>query len=572
MLVQDEGEIQLSSSSECCCSRDPNIIAYSLDKDGLDSLFHAIDAGFDASVGRARCLAGTRVDILRHLKDWSSKPGSSNILWLSGDAGCGKSTVMQSFAEQLFVDDKLGASFFCSRDSWSRSDPERILPTLAYQLATSKNQATPMFRSALIDALVENPDSESLSQRNQLQKLIIGPLQESAMEAVIVVDGLDECRDLQGISNVLSLLFDASSSVPQVKFVFATRKDHDIASEMNREGIDKLQINIADDANIHDLSLFLRTEVLRVIRLDGSRVEAWEMLDKLLEAANGSFIFASTAMRFMSQGKGEQAYLLRLLQGGDPSQIKGRSVDMLYSAILDRAAPVAADVGRFREDLRSLLALLVVASHPLSLRAAKELLSCDQRFHLRDASPALSSVLQIPESDTSAITFWHRSFSDFLTGEPHTGSTASGLSFYVDQKHWHRDITQRCFEQMKERLSRNICGLRRYANNHGPNTAELLDQNISEATRYCCRHWIDHLVCNNEKDLEENPANLILLDDFLTKRQLLWFEALTLLGDLHRAAPLLAKVYIWLKNMVLPLSLNRDQLLTVSSLIGARQL
>ncbi|KAJ7936183.1 hypothetical protein B0H13DRAFT_1560082, partial [Mycena leptocephala] len=49
-----------------------------------------------------QCLTGTRVDILNFIHEWLTTPsGSSDILWLYGVAGSGKSTISTTVAEDF---------------------------------------------------------------------------------------------------------------------------------------------------------------------------------------------------------------------------------------------------------------------------------------------------------------------------------------------------------------------------------------------------------------------------------------------------------------------------------------
>jgi len=100
------------------------------------------------------CLKGTRENVLNEVELWSEGFEQSPIFWLNGLAGTGKSTIAQTISERMFADDRLGASFFCSRGFEDHSDLHFIFPTLAFQLA----HRYPGFRSSLIPLLRSNPD------------------------------------------------------------------------------------------------------------------------------------------------------------------------------------------------------------------------------------------------------------------------------------------------------------------------------------------------------------------------------------------------------------------------------
>src|SRR5712672_2035088 len=92
------------------------------------------DAGYRCG-NRQGCLRGTRKGVLWETEHWLNSDQGQRVFWLNGLAGTGKSTIAQTFAERMFAEGRLGASFFCSRDVVDRSNLQTIFPTLAFQLA-----------------------------------------------------------------------------------------------------------------------------------------------------------------------------------------------------------------------------------------------------------------------------------------------------------------------------------------------------------------------------------------------------------------------------------------------------
>src|SRR5882757_4604117 len=166
------------------------------------------------SGNRQGCLRGTRKDILLQLEQWLTDEQDHRIFWLNGLAGTGKSTIAQTFAEISFADDKLGASFFCSRDFENRSNLQAIFPTLAFQLACQY----PPFRKELLRALRASPDVGREALCSQMEKLILAPLKATNISTLIIIDALDECADEEPASAVLSILSHYVREIPSVKF------------------------------------------------------------------------------------------------------------------------------------------------------------------------------------------------------------------------------------------------------------------------------------------------------------------------------------------------------------------
>ena len=126
----------------------------------------------------------------------------------------GKSTIAQTIAERLFADGRLGASFFCSRDFEDRGDLQFIFRTIAAQLARRHTE----FRSILVPLVRSDKQIIHESLDGQMKKLIVQPLMESGISTVIVIDALDECKDDEPASALLSVLGRFVKGVPKVKF------------------------------------------------------------------------------------------------------------------------------------------------------------------------------------------------------------------------------------------------------------------------------------------------------------------------------------------------------------------
>ena len=191
----------------------------------LDHMYHIPDAGYLCG-DRQGCMKGTRRDILSQLESWLNDEQDKRVFWFNGLAGTGKSAIAQTFAERSFVDAKLGASFFCSRDFDDRSNLRSIFPTLAFQLAHRYS----CFRKELFPVLRASRDVGRAPPRSQTEKLIVRPFQATKTPTLIVIDALDECRDEEPASAILSVLSRYVDSLPMAKFFITGRPEPSIRS------------------------------------------------------------------------------------------------------------------------------------------------------------------------------------------------------------------------------------------------------------------------------------------------------------------------------------------------------
>ncbi|KAJ3562723.1 hypothetical protein NP233_g9392 [Leucocoprinus birnbaumii] len=103
-------------------------------KASMPTAFH--DSG--ARYPPPKCHHATRKDYIAKITDWAQGQSehSEPILWMRGPFGVGKTAVAQSSAEALEALEKLLATLFFSRSYGDRDDPQRFIPSIAYQIAT----------------------------------------------------------------------------------------------------------------------------------------------------------------------------------------------------------------------------------------------------------------------------------------------------------------------------------------------------------------------------------------------------------------------------------------------------
>ena len=196
------------------------------------------------------CPKGTRRDVLLQLEDWLEDDKGKPVFWLNGIAGSGKSAVAKIFAHICLASGKLGANFFCSREHEERSNPQLILPTLAFQLAVRY----PWYREEMLKLMRTGPDLGQEPLCWQMENLIVGPFKATQIQTVIIIDALDQCKDHPPGSAILSTLSSYVDQIPNVKF-FITGSP-----------VDKIQ------SGFRLSSLFPVTEVLRLHKVERASV------------------------------------------------------------------------------------------------------------------------------------------------------------------------------------------------------------------------------------------------------------------------------------------------------------
>ncbi|KAF5316018.1 hypothetical protein D9619_006130 [Psilocybe cf. subviscida] len=154
-----------------------------------------------------RCHRNTRAIYRDNFEQWMLGAKNDyyrkNLIWLNGGAGVGKSAIMQSVIEQCAQHAVVLGSFFFFRSDPSRNYAEVLIPTLAYQLA----RAFPAALVVLELIISRDPLIFKASLRTQAYELLVRPILylfengiikiDDPRRRVFVIDGLDECSDLQ---------------------------------------------------------------------------------------------------------------------------------------------------------------------------------------------------------------------------------------------------------------------------------------------------------------------------------------------------------------------------------------
>ena len=539
----------------------------------LNNIRRAHGAGF-LHGGRRGCLKGTREAVLGAIELWTKCFDESPVFWLNGLAGTGKSTIAQTIAERTFASGQLGASFFCSRDFEDRSNLQFIFPTLAFQLA----HAYPEFRSRLVKAVRSDPQVAHESLYNQANKLLVQPLRSSGISTVIIIDALDECKDEQPASALLSVLGRLVTEIPKVKFFVTGRPEPRIQSgfrlPLMAEVTDIFVLHdVGPDLINNDIRLFLKRSLMELADRQGGPNE-WPTerdLDRLCQKAGGLFVYAVATAKFLDRDGGTlQARLDLLLESPESSAREGitkferdTTLDSLYMTILQEAFKGTEG----DQKVRSILGAVVLASSPLSPSAIATLLGMHVDVVLHFLS-SVQSLLILHDDPMRPVRPFHKSFPDFITDS----TRCLSKRFHVSVPDHQTELLTSCLEVMNQRLERNICKLPdAVINSEVDNLQDRIKHCISHALEYACRSWHKHLV--DAHRISPYVTSIVsALRRFLEEKFISYLETLSVLGAVGDAVHALDTTKKWLKKVRLVSRLNSRLVFTQNRWIHHNQL
>lgn len=453
-------------------------------------------------------------------------------------AGTGKSTIARTVARDLHSQGRLAANFFFSKGRGDLGLATKLFSTIAIQLAN----VSPMLRAYLCEAIVENPTVvRQVSLLEQYDKLILRPmrmLRDSGRQVyplVIVLDALDECGNQDDIRLILRLLSSTKDlTTLKLRILLTSRPEtpirlgfRDMDSILHQDLI--LQ-DVAQSVIQHDIYLFLRYELeqIRKRRDLGADWPDERHLQVLVEKADGLFIFAATACRFIDGASyvSAEKRLSELVLNQTTSQLSTRYLDTMYLQVLQESVTgeyTAEEEEEVSEQFRHIVGSIVILYDTLSVTALSSLLFGPSRGAIRPLLGVLSSlhsVLNVPEDLSQPVRLLHPSFHDFLRDE----CRCHDERFWVCSQTVHHQLAEHCLGTMARHLHKNICELPSPAFLALDVEDDAISCHIPADLQYACLYWVNH-VREGRYDLAENG----IIHMFLQTHLLHWLETLSLI-------------------------------------------
>ncbi|KAG7412793.1 Vegetative incompatibility protein HET-E-1 [Fusarium oxysporum f. sp. rapae] len=519
----------------------------------LDKLPVAHGASFDshAEEHHPTCLPDTREELLKEIDGWIDDPKSKTIFWLNGMAGTGKSTISRTVARARAKRGDLGASFFFKRGEVDRDNLNKLMPTLAYQLALSMPEVSFFIKKAL------DANSAVIGDfvKEQFEKLIQEPLSKAAATAttpssvVMVINALDECdqeADIRLLINIFSL---AKTLRPRFRVFLTSRPELPIRlgfSEVQGSYQDLVLHDIPAQVVEHGIIVFL-DDKFKKIRHDFNMTvgderklpQDWPgcpIVQSLARMAVPLFIFAATVCRFIGDRKRDSPpmQLHKVLDyeiKGHVSQLGRTYGPVLCSLITDVSEN---DKTQIINDFKMIVGSIVILANPLSVWALSQLLEVDPEV-VDNRLDTLHSVLSIPSTRKAPVRLLHLSFRDYLL--------TNESELRVDERHTHQTLAKHCLRVMRGGLRENICGLSFPGTRRSTVDSSELEERIPPHLQYACMHWVYHQIEGYPKLNDDNKVY-----DFLTTHFLHWLELMSLMGRSTKSLRMLKSFRDWLQH------------------------
>jgi len=486
-----------------------------------------------------------------------------SVYWLTGLAGLGKTTIAFTICKMLEDAGMPFASFFCSLQLDSKNS-KLLITTLCRDLA----ELFSSYASEVLPVLERNSKIVDAVLHRQMDELFAKPWEASHSRRdclqvpIVVVDALDESDCGTNFLQELLRIVE-SGKLAGIKFLVTSRPEPrlvDMCKSFPANAVCKL--HEVDDANVQkDIERYLH-EALPDLKDDPALVE-------LARRAGGLFIYATTAVRFISpphphlplSACEQLSQLQNMLHSWPMSGGGGEKlvVDELYEQILGLA---------FWDDRVSHKRLLIVhtvlcAESRINISVLADLSNTDQDT-AKAVVDSLHAVLFVSSKD-NCVYWYHASFPDFLFAQgrakfrftPHPKFQTKEIDVFCDASAHHAVLACQCFSIMQKWLHFNMCNLpSSYI--FDSDVPDLSDRKhkLTPTLKYASCHWARHLFQATPAENDSNDL-FLHLNDFMCDKLLFWIEAMNLMGATFECSQLLKDAEDWLKRVRNILSIRK---------------
>ncbi|KAJ4355542.1 uncharacterized protein N0V89_003559 [Didymosphaeria variabile] len=369
----------------------------------------------------------------------------SDMLWVSGGGGFGKSILMAAVVKELHVrsQDKgaLVQYFFCNAGDDTTKRTERILKHLLYQIyqLVSQHPTETIEKSnKLVSSYLKASKSTKSGQGESKKENVTfgdafrGIVVLLGQPAYIIVDALDECTDRsEGL--VASLRELVEEALPMIKVVVCSRPEV--------EGLDQISTIKVEGNNGPDIKLNAETELARLPSFTAHEREL--ATDKIVEKAGSYFRYVDLAIGFLKQPwqrplkkhleqlpEGLEAFYEQIIKKTDPAYLDLLKTCLTWAILADGKVHVAEVTDVYSraymmedEDAQQVQELGPDFESPTSSEKEK---ASDQLFvaQIRTAGSALLDV----DNKSKVIQLRHNTVADHFLKAPSHSTVAEKIN------------------------------------------------------------------------------------------------------------------------------------------------
>ncbi len=178
---------------------------------------------------------------------WIDENPESKVLWITAEAGYGKSAIAAHLANRL--KDVIGIHY-CSYNFDNKKDPLNVIKSLAFQ-----------FQSQIPDYIkyIQQVEIENKNVYELFEELILNPLSylKTNKTYIFIIDALDEAANDDGENELANLIRDEFSKLPSnIKIIITSRPEPKLKQKLS--SFNTSSLDTKDEENISDCKDFIK--------------------------------------------------------------------------------------------------------------------------------------------------------------------------------------------------------------------------------------------------------------------------------------------------------------------------
>lgn len=460
----------------------------------------------------------------------------SRRLWIKGDPGKGKTMLLCGIIQELEEDNPL-CYFFCQATEESLNTANAVLRGLIFHLVQKYHRLISHVRKEY------DQNQRLFEDHNAWQALckVLGSILEDddLDEVLIIVDALDECKDVDDREKLLKFICKVSAG-SHVKLIVSSRNWPDIQKELGKEEEHAMTLSLELNENSisHAVNNYIEQKVKDLAHAEPykSKPDLCRLVrDHLIENSSNTFLWVALVCQELSSSKTTTRRDVRKILSRSPSGLQG-----LYNRMIENICH-----SNDPNDLMlcmEILAVVSVVNRPVTIPELFHIISSSLYPFLEpeDLEGIIGSCGSFLNIRKGTIYLVHQSAVEFLH------SNASRLPSIAMR---HRSIFWNSLDTIliSKHIKRDIYGLEAPATPcemiHVPEADPL------SALHYCCTYWVDHLakwirdgntISTTTPSMESEA--ICKVQNFLETKFLYWIEALALHGQMQQAVRAVQKL------------------------------
>lgn len=435
--------------------------------------------------------------------------------------------------------------FFCQNTDDRLNKAVAVLRGLIYLLLVQDVSLVSYLKSDCdrMGKDIFNVTNDNVNAFDALSNVFRQMIQHSRSETVyLAVDALDECED--GLPDLLSLVRETALQENRLKWILTSRNRFDIDENLALENPGaKLSLEVNSEAVSQAIEAYIIHKVAQISSLRSSPVQRTKIQQKLLEKAEGTFLWVDLVLRSIRTVLADDA--VRCIEEIPPD------LPPLYDRMM---GDIGKPTSNYRDSCLAVLSVSALAYRPLHILELRAIAGL--KYETADMERVVDmcgSFLTLVDSHVYPI---HQSAKDYLVS-----NTATDKIFPSGQHAVQRSIVDRSIQAMDNALRRDVYQLVHPGTLTRDVEAQTPTPDPLLGVGYSCTYWINHVCETDKADLQGSRRYQLAktlrrhitgskksirirdsIETFFHDHFLHWLEALSLLGVISNGVLSLARL------------------------------